>query len=91
MCNANHRITEAVERLIELREISAQLNEEIEALTNEVKLFMGDEEYLIAGEHQVTYKNTSSTRIDITALRRQMPDVAARFILTTNARRFVIR
>lgn len=44
----------------------------------------------IAGsEHKASYKAVTSSRIDTTALKRDMPEIAAKYTKTTNARRFL--
>lgn len=44
----------------------------------------------IAGsEHKASYKAVISSRIDTTALKRDMPEIAAKYTKTTNTRRFL--
>lgn len=44
----------------------------------------------IAGsEHKAGYKVVISSRIDTTALKRDMPEIAAKYTKTTNTRRFL--
>lgn len=44
----------------------------------------------IAGsEHKASYKAVTSSRIDTTALKRDMPEIAARYTKTTETRRFL--
>lgn len=44
----------------------------------------------IAGsEHKASYKAVTSSRIDTTALKRDMPEIAAKYTKTTNTRRFL--
>lgn len=44
----------------------------------------------IAGsEHKASYKVVISSRIDTTALKRDMPEIAAKYTKTTNTRRFL--
>lgn len=43
----------------------------------------------IAGsEHKATYKAVTSSRVDTAAIKRDMPEVAARYTKTTTTRRF---
>ena len=51
---------------------------------------MGDSEAIQAGEYKVTWKPVKSTRLDATALRKALPDVAERFTRTTTVRRFTV-
>lgn len=40
-------------------------------------------------EHKASYKAVTSSRIDTTALKRDMPEIAAKYTKTTNTRRFL--
>lgn len=51
---------------------------------------MGDSEELRAGEYTITWKPVKSARIDTTALRKALPDVAEAFTKTTTTRRFCV-
>lgn len=43
---------------------------------------------LAGSEHKATYKAVTSSRVDTTAIKRDMPEVAARYTKTTTTRRF---
>ena len=47
-------------------------------------------EELRAGEYKVTWKAVTSSRLDTTALKKALPDVAARFMKSTTSRRFCV-
>ena len=51
---------------------------------------MGNSESVQAGEYRITWKAVTSSRIDTSALRKALPDVAERFTKETVTRRFVI-
>ena len=42
---------------------------------------------LAGSEHKATYKAVISSRIDTTALKKDLPEIAARYTKTTTARR----
>lgn len=83
-------ITAKVTELQELRRMQEELSAEIEALTDLIKNHMGDQELLLAGPYKVTWKPVTTTRIDTTALKKELPDIAERFSKTTTTRRFTI-
>ena len=91
MCKANHDIITKVQELMELRRMAEELQTEIDALQEAVKSFMGSEETMIAGAFKVSYKSVTSSRLDSTALKKEMPDVAARFMKQTVTRRFTVQ
>ncbi len=45
-------------------------------------------ESLAGSEHKATYKAVTSSRVDTTALKKELPEIAARYTKTTTARRF---
>ena len=77
----------------ELRQLQALIEEaqaEAEAIKDAIKAAMGDSESVQAGEYRITWKAVTSSRIDTTALKKALPDVAERFTKETVTRRFVI-
>lgn len=83
-------LTKVITDLQDLRRMQDELTSEIEALQDAIKAAMGDDEVITAGPWRVTYRPVTSTRIDTTALRRELPDVAARYSKTTTTRRFTV-
>ena len=45
---------------------------------------------LLGFDWKVTWKPVTSNRLDSTALKKELPDIAARFMKQTTARRFVL-
>ena len=77
----------------ELRQLQVLIEEaqaEAEAIKDAIKAAMGDSESVQAGEYRITWKAVTSSRIDTSALRKALPDVAERFTKETVTRRFVI-
>ena len=77
----------------ELRQLQALIEEaqtEAETIKDQLKAHMGAADELRAGEYKVTWKTVKSARIDATALRAALPEVAERFTRTTTIRRFCV-
>ena len=78
----------------ELRQLQALIKEaqaEAEAIKDAIKAAMGDSESIQAGEYRrITWKAVTSARIDTSALRKTLPDVAERFTKETTTRRFCV-
>ena len=86
-------INEIEAKARELSQLQALIEEaqaEAEALKDAIKAAMGDSESIQAGEYKITWKAVTSTRIDTTALRKALPDVAERFTRETTTRRFCV-
>ena len=62
----------------------------VESLKDQIKERMtaAGVESLVGSEHKATYKAVTSSRIDTTRLKKDLPDIAARYTKTTTARRF---
>lgn len=62
----------------------------VEALKDQLKERMtaAGVESLAGAEHKATYKAVTSSRVDTTALKKELPEIAARYTKTTTARRF---
>ena len=83
-------INEMEAKARELRQLQALIEEaqaEAEAIKDALKTAMGDSESVQAGEYKITWKAVTSSRIDTTALKKALPDVAERFTKETTSRR----
>lgn len=76
--------------LKELKAMQEELAAEINAIEDEIKSAMGDQEQIIAGGYKITWKTVTSSRFDATAFKKAMPDLAAQYIKTTTTRRFTV-
>ena len=86
-------INELEAKARELRQLQALIEEaqtEAEAIKDALKAAMGDSEAIVAGEYRITWKPVTSTRLDAGALRKALPDVAARFTKEPTVRRFCV-
>lgn len=86
-------INELEAKARELRQIMALIDEaqaEAESIKDAIKAAMGDSESIQAGEYKITWKEVKSSRLDTTALRTALPDVAERFTRESTVRRFTV-
>ena len=77
----------------ELRELQRLIEEaqaEAETIKDAIKAHMGDSETAYAEEYKITWKPGTTVRIDTTALKKAMPEVAQAFTRQTTARRFTL-
>ena len=68
-----------IKELMELKRLREELEVEIVSVEDEIKAVMGDEETLIAGAFKVSWKTFTSSRLDSTALKKALPQIAAQF------------
>lgn len=62
----------------------------VESLKDQLKAQMqaAGVDTLAGDEHKATYKAVTSPRVDTSALKRDLPEIAAQYTKTTTARRF---
>ena len=62
----------------------------IDGLKDTIKAYMTENgiDTLSGDEHKATYKSVTSSRIDTTAIKKDLPEVAARYSKTTTSKRF---
>ena len=87
---SNPTMEAKVRELMELKHMREELDAEIASVEDAIKAVMGSEETLIAGAYKVSWKTFTSSRLDSTALKKAMPDIAAQFTRQTISRRFSI-
>ena len=87
---SNMEIQSKVNELRELRRMADELAAEIEAAQDAIKAHMGDSETAYAGEYRITWKPVTTVRIDTTALKKAMPEVAQAFTRQATTRRFTL-
>ncbi len=81
---------EIMSELAQYNRIAEETAAVIEGLKDKLKGYMIAEgvETLTGGEHKATYKPVTSNRIDTTALKKDLPEVATRYTKTTKTMRF---
>ena len=65
----------------------------IDGLKDEIKEYLNAAglEVLTGNEHKASYKTVTAARVDTTALKKDMPDIAAAYTRTTQSKRFVFQ
>ena len=81
-----------VKELRELKRMQEELTAEIEAIQDELKAHMDTHgmDTLLGLDWRITWKPVTSSRLDSAALKRELPEIASRFMLQTTSRRFVL-
>ena len=89
---SNETIAAKAAELFGIRREIEELSAVKAALEDELKLAMAERgaEEITAGAHRLSWKVVTSTRIDTAALKRTLPEIAARFTKESRACRFTI-
>ena len=88
---ARNNLDAIMKELAQYTRMAEEIAATVDSLKDTLKKYM-DENGLdsIAGnEHKASYKAVTSSRIDTTALKRDLPEIAARYTKTTETRRFL--
>lgn len=80
-------ITAELAQYIRMQEEAAAM---VESLKDQLKAQMqaAGVDTLAGDEHKATYKAVTSCRVDTTALKKDLPEIAARYTKTAETRRF---
>lgn len=84
-------INAIMQELAQYTRMAEEIAATVDSLKDTLKKYM-DENGLdsIAGnEHKASYKAVTSSRIDTTALKRDLSEIAAKYTKTTETRRFL--
>lgn len=87
-----HELDTKVNTLRELQSTIEQLQAEAEAIRDSIKAEMVEQgaEVLNGNGWRASWKVIESSRLDTAALKKALPDVAARFTIATRTSRFVL-
>lgn len=87
-----HEMSSKVKELRELKRMQEELAAEIESVQDAIKAEMTarNTDTLNGDDYKITWKEITSTRLDTSALKNALPEVAARFTKQSSTRRFVL-
>ena len=90
---SNQELYTIAHDLKELKLMAEQLNQEIAQLENAIKQHMEVQaiDTIVTSDVKITWKSITSTRLDTTALKKALPQVAAQFTRETTSRRFCVQ
>lgn len=82
-----NQIMSELAQYIRMQEEAAAM---VESLKDQLKAQMqaAGVDTLVGDEHKATYKAVTNSRVDTSALKRDLPEIAAQYTKTTTARRF---
>ena len=81
-----------MKELRELRRMADELQAEIDEITDTIKAEMTarNVDTLTGTDWKATWKAVTSNRLDSTALKKELPDIAARYTKASVSRRFTL-
>lgn len=88
---AQNNLDSLMREIAEYTRMAEEVAATLDSLKNILKKHMEENglDSIAGSEHKASYKAVTSSRIDTTALKRDMPEIAAKYTKTTNTRRFL--
>lgn len=88
---ARNNLDEIMRELAEYTRLAEEIAATVDSLKDVLKKHMEKNglDVLTGTEHKATYKAVTSSRIDTTALKKELPQIAAQYTKTTETRRFL--
>lgn len=89
---SQNELSAKIRELRELKRMQEELSGEIEAIQDDIKQHMdaAQVDTISGNDWKVTYKAVTSSRLDTSALKKALPDIAAQYTKTTTTKRFLI-
>lgn len=83
-------INEIMRELAEYNRLADEIGATIESLKDNIKQYMQDNgvDTITGTEHKATYKTVTGSRIDTAAMKKDLPEIAAKYTRATTTRRF---
>lgn len=77
-------------QLAQYQRMAQETADIIDGLKDQIKSYMTENgiDTVNGNEHKATYKAVESSRVDTTALKKELPDIAARYTKTSSTMRF---
>ena len=90
---AQNNLDKIMKELAEYTRLQEETTAIIDGLKDEIKRYMEEHntDILTGNEHKATYKAVTSSRIDTTALKKDLPDIAAQYTKTIETKRFLFQ
>ena len=88
---AQNNLDEIMREIAEYTRMAEEIGATLDSLKDTLKKHMEENglDSIAGSEHKASYKAVTSSRIDTTALKRDLPDIAATYTKTTETRRFL--
>ena len=84
-------INAIMQELAQYTRMAEEIAATVDSLKDTLKKHMEENglDSIAGSEHKASYKAVTSSRIDTTALKRDLPEIAAKYTKTTETRRFL--
>ena len=74
----------------ELKRMREEITADMDGIADQIKTAMGTAETVTAGQYKIRHTTVNGSRLDSAALKKALPEIAARFTVATVQKRFTI-
>ena len=74
----------------EVNRMNEEITAEMDGIAAQIKTAMGPAETVTAGQYKIRHTTVNGSRLDTAGLKKQLPEIAARFTVATVQKRFTI-
>ena len=88
---AQNNLDALMKEISEYTRLSEDVSATLDSLRDTLKTYMTENglDSIAGSEHKASYKAVTSSRIDTTALKRDFPEITAKYTKTTETKRFL--
>lgn len=88
---AQNNLDAIMQELAQYTRMAEEIAATVDSLKDTLKKHMEENglDSIAGSEHKATYKTVTSSRIDTAALKRDLPEIVAKYTKTTETRRFL--
>lgn len=88
---AADNLNSIMREIAEYTRMAEEITVTLDGLKDTLKKYMDENglDHIAGAEHKASYKPVTSRRLDTTALKKDLPEVAARYTKSTTSRRFL--
>lgn len=88
---ARQNLDALMKEIAEYTRLSEEISATLDSLRDTLKTYMTENglDTVTGSEHKASYKKVTSSRLDSAALRKELPEIAAKYTKTTETRRFL--
>lgn len=88
---ARQNLDALMKEIAEYTRLSEEVSETLDSLRDALKTYMTENglDTVTGSEHKASYKKVTSSRLDSAALKKELPEIAAKYTKTTETRRLL--
>ena len=83
--------SEKIKRRLELKELIDTMEKEVNQIDQEIKDELQENEAAVCGDYLISWKSQTRNSVDTTRLKKELPDIAEKYMKSSVSRVFKIK